>query len=258
MSRSTPPEAGVRLNRFLASCGLGSRRKCEDLIREGHIEINGRVVIDLATRVQPDDYVRFDGKVVRPENEITILLNKPKGLLCTKDDPEGRKTIYSLLPTKFRTLSYVGRLDSASYGLLLMTNSGDLNEKLTHPRHEVEKEYHVTLNRGFDPGQTDQLLEGIRLSEGLAKAESVNFFSRKRLSIVLTQGYNRQIRRMFAKLEYKVRELERIRIGSLTAPDLSTGAFRVLNARDIEAACRNPESDGKKKRSSKRPPQRGR
>ncbi len=246
MSRSSSPEPGVRLNRFLASCGLGSRRSCEQLIREGRIEINGRIVLDLATRVLPGDFVRHDGRVVRAEKEITILLCKPKGLLCTRDDPEGRKTIYDILPAKFRSLSYIGRLDSESHGLLMLTNSGSLNETLSHPRHEVQKEYHVTLNRAFDPEQTRHLIEGIRLSEGLAKADSVHFFTRKRLSMVLSQGLNRQIRRMFAKLDYKVRDLERVRIGGLTAPDLSTGGHRVLNAREIQLASHNPEPARKK------------
>ncbi|MCB1064361.1 MAG: rRNA pseudouridine synthase, partial [Verrucomicrobiae bacterium] len=137
MSRSSSPEPGVRLNRFLASCGLGSRRSAEKLIQEGRIEINGRVILDLSTRVLPDDFVRCDGRVVRAEKEITILLNKPKGLLCTRHDPEGRKTIYDILPPTFRTLSYIGRLDSESHGLLMLTNSGSLNETLSHPRHEV-------------------------------------------------------------------------------------------------------------------------
>ncbi len=246
MSRSSSPESGVRLNKFLASCGLGSRRKCEEFIREGRVEINGDVVLDLATKVLPDDYVRFDGRVVRAEKEITILLNKPKGYLCTADDPEGRKTIYELLPPKFRSLAYVGRLDLESHGLLLLTNSGELNETLTHPRHEVEKEYIVTINRAFEPEHTDRMLEGIRLAEGLAKADSMHFYTRKRIGLVLSQGYNRQIRRMFAKLEYKVRDLERVRIGSLTASDLSTGDFRVLNSKDLQAVCRNPNSPKRK------------
>lgn len=249
MSRSSSPEPGVRLNRFLASCGLGSRRSAEKLIQEGRIEINGRVILDLSTRVLPDDFVRCDGRVVRAEKEITILLNKPKGLLCTRHDPEGRKTIYDILPPTFRTLSYIGRLDSESHGLLMLTNSGSLNETLSHPRHEVQKEYHVTLHRAFEPEQTRMLLEGIRLSEGLAKADSVHFFTRKRLSMILSQGLNRQIRRMFAKLDYKVRDLQRVRIGGLTAPDLSDGGHRVLNAHDIELASHNPVPT-KKKQSS--------
>lgn len=257
MARSSSPEPGVRLNRFLASCGLGSRRKCEELIREGRIEINGDVILDLATRVLPDDYVRCDGRVVRPEKETTILLNKPKGYLCTRDDPGDRRTIYALLPPKFHSLSYVGRLDFETHGMLLLTNSGSLNEALTHPRHEIEKEYVVTLNRPFDPEHTRRLLEGIHFSEGLAKAEAVHFFTRKRVGVVLTQGFNRQIRRMFAKLDYKVRNLERIRIGQLSAQDLSTGDYRILNDRDLQLASQNPkEGKGRKKAPGRRPPSR--
>jgi len=234
---SPSADKGVRLNRYLASCGLGSRRGCEGHIQQGRVEINGRVVTDLAIRVQPDDYVKFDGKLLREESPLTVLLNKPKGYLCTRSDPEGRKTIYELLPRKFARLNYVGRLDQQSAGLLLLTNSGDLTERLTHPRYHVEKEYAVQLDRPFDPEQTSKLLDGIHLAEGVARAESVVFDSRRKVRLVLTQGYNRQIRRMFSKLGYKVRGLERIRIGDLTMPTLSTGEFQVLDDRQIERIC---------------------
>ncbi|MCB1093726.1 MAG: rRNA pseudouridine synthase, partial [Verrucomicrobiae bacterium] len=159
---------------------------------------------------------------------------------CTHDDPEGRKTIYDLLPAKFRHLNYVGRLDYESHGLIILTNSGSLNETLTHPRHAVEKEYEVMLDRPFQPEDTPKLLDGIRLAEGLARAESVHFQARKRLTVVLAQGYNRQVRRMFAKLEYKVRDLGRVRIGQLTDPELGSGAYRVLNSKDLQLAGSNP------------------
>lgn len=228
----------VRLNKFLASCGVGSRRGCEAFIREGRVEINGEITLALSARVGPNDHVRFDGKLLRSQNDLTIVLNKPKGYLCTRNDPQGRKTIYELLPRKFSSLNYVGRLDLDSCGLLLLTSSGELTEQLTHPRFHVEKEYEVQLDRSFDGEKTERLLEGIHLSEGLAKAESVTFDSRRRLRVVLTQGYNRQIRRMFSKLNYKVKRLERVRIGKLTMPVLSTGDFQVLNHREIEAASR--------------------
>lgn len=236
MAKQAPESEGLRLNRFLASCGLGSRRKCEAFIAEGKVEINGAVITELATRVFPGDHVRFEGRRLTPEKEITLLMNKPKGYLCTRGDPEGRKTIYELLPHKFQSLNYVGRLDHASEGLIVLTNSGDLNVRLTHPRHQVEKEYLVVLDRTFEPGHIPKLMAGIHLAEGLAKAKSVRPVSRRRLSVVLTQGYNRQVRRMFAKLGYKVKDLERVRIGNLTAPDLSTGDFCVLNHREIQRA----------------------
>lgn len=233
---ASPADKGVRLNRFLASCGIASRRKSEALILEGRVEINGDIITDLAARVREDDHVKFDGRLLRKKSDLTLVLNKPVGYLCTKDDPEGRKTIYDLLPNKFSALHYVGRLDYNSSGLLLITSSGELTEQLTHPRFHIEKEYEVHLDRIFHGEDTQKLLDGIHLHEGLAKAESVKFESRRRLRIVLTQGFNRQIRRMFAKLDYKVKRLERIRIGQFTAPDLSTGDFRLLSRKEIEAA----------------------
>lgn len=237
---TTPADKGVRLNRFLASCGVSSRRDCDGLIREGHVEINGKIVTDLSSRVLPGDHVKFDGKIVREQSPLTLVLNKPRKFICTKDDPQGRETIFELLPKKFSTLNYVGRLDYESSGLILMTSSGDLIEKLTHPRFHVEKEYAVHLDHPFDPELTPKLLEGIHLAEGLAKAESVKFETKRRLRMVLTQGYNRQIRRMFSKLGYKVKSLERIRIGQLTMPALSTGEYHILNHREIEEASTNP------------------
>ena len=237
---SDTPEKGVRLNRFLASCGVASRRGSETFILQGRVEINGKIVNDLGARVQPGDHVKFDNKLLKTASELTLLLHKPKGYLCTKLDPDGRPTIYQLLPAKFRQLNYVGRLDYQSEGLLVMTNSGELTESLTHPRHHIEKEYEVQLNRPFDPDMVDKLLLGIHLEEGLAKAELVAIESRRRVRVVLTQGYNRQIRRMFSKLNYKVRKLERIRIGNLVADDLSTGEYRFLSPKDIALASSNP------------------
>jgi len=229
-------EKGVRLNRYLASCDVASRRGAEEFIRQGRVEINGSVVTDLGTRVFPDDYVRFDGKVLRSRPPLTVALHKPPGYLCTRDDPEGRDTIYDLLPGKFGGLHYIGRLDYQSSGLILLTNSGELTERLTHPRYHVEKEYEVQLDRGFDMEQSKVLLEGMPFTEGLARMESITPESRRRLRVVLTQGFNRQIRRMFSKLGYSVKRLERIRIGRLEIPFLSPGEHQVLNHRDIDLA----------------------
>ena len=238
---ATPPPAdGVRLNKFLASCGLGSRRACEELITNGHIEINGEVIIELATRVFSTDHVKYDGKLVRAAEIMTVVLNKPRGYMCTAFDPEGRPTIYELLPRTFHSLSYVGRLDFHSQGLILLTNSGELNQQLSHPSRKMEKEYAITLDRGFDRDLTPKLLEGIRLEEGVAKAERLTFESRKRLKMVLTQGMNRQIRRMFEALDYKVKQLERIRIGSYAPIDLSTGEYRIMHRKDMELVTKNP------------------
>ena len=258
---------GVRLNKFLASAGVASRRACEALILEGRVEVNGRVVDQLATRVGDGDQVRLDGKPVRSRSALTLVLNKPRKFICTKSDPEGRDTVYSLLPKTFASLHYVGRLDYDSSGLLLLTSSGDLTERLTHPRHQVEKEYEVLLDRAFDTEEIPRLLAGIHLTEGLARAESVESLSRRRLRMVLTQGYNRQIRRMLSKLGYKVVRLERVRIGELVLPELDPGDYRILTHQEIEAVSRNPKKPRRlpakkssappKTRSRSRSPRRG-
>ncbi len=239
MSNKSPK--GVRLNKFLAQCGLGSRRGCEVFIKQGFVEINGKVVTDLSAQVGDSDHVRCEGKLLRQDSEITLLFNKPVGYLCTKDDPQRRKTIYEVLPAKFAKLNYIGRLDYNSSGLMLLTNSGKLNEELTHPRFHIEKEYHVLLDRVFDPNLVPRLLEGFHMDEGHARAERVEIAGRKRVNIVLTQGFNRQIRRMFNKLDYKVRQLERFRIGSLVDYDLEVGKYRVMDHKMLAAAATNPK-----------------
>jgi pseudouridine synthase len=233
-------DKGVRLNRFLASCGVASRRACDTLILEGRVELNGKITVDLASRVFPGDHVKFDGKMLRGQAPLTVVLNKPKKFICTKVDPEGRDTIYQLLPKTFSKLHYVGRLDYDSAGLILLTSDGDLTERLTHPRFHVEKEYEVLLDHAFGPEYIPTLLEGFQFPEGLAKIEAVAIETKRRLRVILTQGYNRQIRRMFSKIGYKVERLERVRIGSLVMPELSTGEYHILTHREIDAACVNP------------------
>ena len=141
---------GARLNKFLASCGIGSRRACDALIQRGGITINGESCDNPATRVQEDDVVRLEGKRVSPRQTATILFKKPRGYVCSKQDELGRATIYELLPPKFQHLNHVGRLDRDSEGLLILTNDGDLANRLTHPSNKVEKEYRVTLTSAVE------------------------------------------------------------------------------------------------------------
>lgn len=231
-----PPEEGIRLNRYLALCGLGSRRSCEDLIREGRITLNNNICIDLATRVLPEDEVYFDNKSISPKQEATILLHKPPGVICTASDPQRRKTVFDLLPTKMRALNlhHAGRLDLDSEGLLVMTNSGDLSHQLTHPGCKIEKEYIVTLDRPFDFQLKKQFLDGIRTPDGIAYAKFIDGLTVRKLRVVLTQGMKRQIRLMFAAFDYEVTRLERVRIGHLTDPKLAPGECRLLGRKDID------------------------
>jgi 23S rRNA pseudouridine2605 synthase len=223
----------MRLNRYLALCGLGSRRACEEIILGGSVRINGRAVRELATVVHPDDTVVARGRVVRPEAERHIVLHKPPGCLTSLQSQGGKPTVYDLLPREAGTLPHVGRLDADSEGLLLLSNDGVLAQALTHPSRHVEKEYDVVLDRAFDAKFIPKLLKGIYLEEGRAKAAHVHLEGANKVRVVLTQGINRQVRRMFAALGYKVKRLTRTRLGPLRLGRLPRGSWRELSAREV-------------------------
>ena len=205
----------MRLNRFLASAGLGSRRAVEALILEGSIRINGRVVESLATQVLPTDAVKVGRRLIAQEDKLTAVLHKPRGYVCTAKDNLGRETIFKLLPDGWPRLFHVGRLDKESEGLLLMTNDGDLANALAHPRYAVEKEYEVTLDREWVPALAAKLLRGVLIEGGKAKAERVVQEGPCFLRIVLTQGINRQVHKMLWRVgEYDVKRLKRVRLGA--------------------------------------------
>jgi 23S rRNA pseudouridine2605 synthase len=228
----------MRLNRYLALCGLGSRRACEEIILRGGVRLNGRPVRELATTVQPGDTVFARGREVRPARSRYALLHKPPGVLSSRQSQGGKETVYDRLPDEMASLPHVGRLDAESEGLLLFTNDGELAQALTHPSRHVEKEYEVILDRPVDPEKTARLLKGVYLEEGRAKAAHVQIDGANKLRVVLTQGMNRQIRRMFAALGYKVKRLIRTRLGPLRLGRLPRGAWRELTAREVESLHR--------------------
>ena len=225
----------MRLNRYLALCGLGSRRACEEIILRGGVRINGRPVRELSTVVQPGDTVVAKGREVRPAAARYIALNKPPGFLSSRASQGGKPTIYDLLPREAANLAHVGRLDAESEGLLLLSNDGALAQALTHPSRHVEKEYEVILDKAFDAKFIPKLLKGVYLEEGRAKAAHVHVEAPNKLRVILTQGINRQIRRMFAALGYKVKRLTRTRLGPLRLGRLPRGAWRELTQRELEA-----------------------
>lgn len=225
----------MRLNQFLASCGLGSRRSCERLILEGRILVNGKVCRTLATRVSPEDRVEYEGRLLSARKRLVVLLNKPPGYTTTARDERARKTVYDLLPAEWRHLKHVGRLDRESEGLLLLTNDGELSQEVTHPRHGLEKEYEVVLDKPFKRERKGLLLKGLEFPEGVAKFESVEFLTRKHARLVLKQGFNRQIRRMFEAMDCPVKRLQRVRIGNLEMGNLPPGKWRVLNEEQVAA-----------------------
>ena len=225
----------MRLNRFLAAAGLGSRRHCDELIAAGRVTINGNTCTDFSVEPNPRDHVKVNGKLVHVAPPLTIMLHKPAGFVSTRRDPRARDTIFDLLPAKFSRLFNIGRLDAQTEGLLLLTNDGDLAQRLTHPRYEIEKEYEVILDRPWDPGLTSKLLRGIFLDGQRARIAQLHSISPMHLRVVLAQGINRQIRRMFEAIGYRVKRLVRIRIGPVRLGDLPRGHWRALKKRELES-----------------------
>ena len=225
----------MRLNRFLAAAGLGSRRHCDELIAAGRVTINGNTCTDFSVEPNPRDHVKVNGKLVHVAPPLTIMLHKPAGFVSTRRDPRARDTIFDLLPAKFSRLFNIGRLDAQTEGLLLLTNDGDLAQRLTHPRYEIEKEYEVILDRPWDPGLTSKLLRGIFLDGQRARIAQLHSISPVHLRVVLAQGINRQIRRMFEAISYRVKRLVRIRIGPVRLGDLPRGHWRALRKRELES-----------------------
>jgi 23S rRNA pseudouridine2605 synthase len=265
MPTSKPKPAGVRLQKAMADAGVGARRDCEGMIAAGRVKVNGRVVTELPCFIDPRrDVVQLDELLVDIPDTIAestsraliyYLINKPKGVITTTKDPEGRRNVIDLLPPGVRReerLYPVGRLDADSTGLLLITNDGDLAYQLTHPKFGIAKEYRVSCTGLASDEQIRKLKEGMYLitaaadgtkSSKRASLESVRVLKRlvdrsrgdrTLLSITLREGQNREIRRLLARVGLKVRELERVAIGPLKAPELKPGQVRLLGKRDID------------------------
>ena len=225
----------MRLNRFLAAAGLGSRRHCDELIAAGRVTINGRVCTDFSAQPTERDHVKVDGKLVHGERRLDIMLNKPAGFVSTRSDPNARDTIFDLLPPHLPRLFNIGRLDAQPEGLLLLTNHGELAQRLTHPRYKIEKEYEVTLDRAWDPALAPKLLHGIMLDGQRARIDKVVSIKPTRVRVILRQGINRQIRRMFYEIGYEVKKLVRVRIGRLRLGDLPRGHWRPLSKAELRS-----------------------
>jgi len=227
----------IRLNKFLAECGVESRRKCDALILEGRVTVNDKTVTTLGLKIdEKADNVKINGKLLSQPAEFEyIILNKPKGYVSTVADDQSRKTVLTLVNTKNR-LFPVGRLDMDTTGLLLLTNDGELSYKLTHPKYEIDKTYAVTLNSILKSSDKQKLESGIYLEEGKTsecKIEYPNMKNKRLLHITIHQGWKRQIRRMFAKLDYNVLELKRIIVASLNLNGLRIGEWRKMSLKEV-------------------------
>ncbi len=239
----------MRLNRYLSACGLGSRRGTEELIKQGRVFINGQPCLTLGTVVKDTDEVSVDGNKVHPDKGIVIAFHKPRGFVCSRRDEHDRDTIYTLLPDKFHTLHHVGRLDKESEGLLLMTNRGEVSQRLTHPSQGVEKEYEVLLETRFDATQLFKLTHGFHTEDGYAKAERAWMIGDFKIGMVLKQGLKRQIRLMLYFMGYEVKRLTRVRIGNLALKGIPEGGWKELSDRDVEKLLLNPLSKDRPKLS---------
>ena len=230
---------GIRLQKFLAQAGVASRRNSEELIVGGRVSINGRIATELGVRVDPrKDDVRVDGKRIRPAKSQWYALNKPRGFMSTRSDPEGRRTLYELVPSPMHRLFHVGRLDFDSEGLVLLTNDGDTAHRLLHPRYGVDREYDVELKEQIDDTALEQLRRGVQLDDGRARAHTVRRKGGRRVVLTLREGRKREVRRMFAELGYDVIRLRRVRYGPIRLGDLPAGEWRELDERELDALRR--------------------
>ena len=230
----------VRLQKYLADAGIASRRKCEELILQGKVEVNGKVVTELGTKVSDEDIIKYNGKVIKKvEEKVYILLNKPIGYVTTAKDQFNRDIVLDLVKVKERLVP-VGRLDMYTSGALILTNDGEFVNKLTHPRNKVTKTYNVTISGVITQEDIKNLEKGVELDDGYitkpAKAKILKIEPEKnisRIQIVISEGKNRQVRRMCDSIGKKVIALHRSKIGNVDVKDLKLGTWRYLTKQEV-------------------------
>lgn len=226
----------IRLNRYIANAGVCSRREADQLIQDGKISINGKVVTELGTKVNRSDRVKYQGKTLNPEKLVYVLLNKPKGFITTTDDPQDRKTVMQLVENAAEERIYpVGRLDRNTTGLLLLTNDGELAERLTHPSYGVQKLYQVDLDKPITDADFIKIEAGLTLDDGPVSVDEIGLVNSDRtsLGVSIHVGKNRIVRRIFEHLGYEVVRLDRVMYAGLTKKDLPRGKWRYLNRGEL-------------------------
>jgi len=223
-----------RLQKYISQAGIASRRHAEELILAGKVKVNGEIVRVLGTKVDPDkDQVQVSGKKIKQEKLVYLVLNKPRRFLTTRDDPKKRRTVFDLIPAELKTVVWpVGRLDFQTEGLLIMTNDGELTQTMTHPSREHDKEYEVIIDKELTDGrikklETGIILEGRKTSPAKVRTQGTTVY------LTIHEGWNRQIRKMFAVLGHTVRNLKRIRIGKYKLADLPVGQHKFVQRKDL-------------------------
>jgi 23S rRNA pseudouridine2605 synthase len=226
----------VRLNRYIANSGVCSRREADELISQGLVTVNGKVVTEMGVKVLPTDIIKYDGKTLKSERNVYVLLNKPKDFITTTDDPQERKTVMQLVANAAKERIYpVGRLDRNTTGLLLFTNDGELAEKLTHPSRNIAKVYEVVLDKPITNEDFEKIKNGVRLFDGIATVDDLQIVggNKSQLGIEIHIGRNRIVRRIFEHLGYEVVILDRVSYAGLTKKDLPRGSWRILSEREV-------------------------
>ena len=240
VSKALEPESviGMRLNKYVAHCGVCSRRQAADLVKSGKIMVNDKVQTEPFYQIQKNDTVQYEGKTIRPEKQLVyVLMNKPKNVLTTTSDERGRTTVMDILGEEITERIYpIGRLDRDTTGLLLLTNDGELAQSLSHPSKKIKKVYQVVLDKPLTKNHLMDIGKGVELEDGVAMVDNIGFMEEKSKNEVLIEihiGKNRIVRRIFEHLGYKVEKLDRTHYAGLTKKDLPRGRFRFLTEREV-------------------------
>jgi len=228
----------IRLNKFIAHAGICSRREADNIIMNGDITVNGKIITEMGTKILKTDIVKYKGKILEKERLVYVLLNKPKNFISTVSDPHERKTVMNLVKNACEERIFpVGRLDRNTTGVLLFTNDGDLAKKLTHPKYKVEKIYYVELNKTLINEDMLKIVEGLELEDGFIKVDEINYINgddeKNKIGIKIHSGKNHIVRRIFEELNYKVERLDRVKFAGLTKKNLKRGEWRLLMQKEI-------------------------
>ena len=231
-------QPAIRLNKYIANSGICSRRDADERIKAGFVEVNGKIVRELGSKISPDDIVKFKGKILKAEKKVYILLNKPEGYVTTLDDPHAEKTVMQLIKGACKERVYpVGRLDRNTTGLLLLTNDGDLAKKLTHPSSNEKKVYRIHLDKKLKKEDMAKISKGFELEDGFIQADSISYASSNdedKVLIEIHSGKKRIIKRLFDHLGYTVTKLDRVCFAGLTKKDLQKGEWRFLTEEEVD------------------------
>lgn len=236
-SNDTPHEQ-MPLNKYIAHAGISGRREAAEMVKSGHVTVNGDTILEPGYKVQYKDVVRLKGKVLQLQvTPVYILLNKPKDYICTANDPEGRKTVLDIIKNATTQRMFpVGRLDRNTTGVLLLTNDGDLAQKLTHPSYEIKKIYEVTLDKPVSKADMEAIAAGVQLEDGFIAADAVSYLSNTSKNVIgieIHSGRNRIVRRIFEHLGYDVRHLDRVMFANMTKKNVDRGKWRFLSEKEV-------------------------